>query len=177
MGRHPRVSFGRWARGALPLLIAGCQQPPAARELSPTAPSASSVPLDRLAPGELELGRETAFGLPLPKLLKVERRFDDAVHASGPVAAEELANFIRERVAVAGVEIGAAKTVFPRATVKGGDGKILAIEVVHGPGGRSQLSVRDVSPPARPPGASAAELWRRAGLTEDGKSVAPDRNQ
>jgi hypothetical protein len=144
---------------------------------SSSAAAAVTRPRDRLAPGELEEGSELAFGLPLPRLLRVERRFDDAIHASGEVTPEALSNYVRERVVVAGVEIGAAKTLFQNARIKAPDGKLVTVEVVRGSGTTTSLVVRHQRPPARAPGASAADLWKQSGISPDGKNVDPAQNQ
>jgi hypothetical protein len=139
-------------------------------------PSAAK-PVDRLAPGELAPGRVQAFGLLLPRELTVEARFHDQVHASGPVTPEALANYVRVRVDVVHVEIGAARTVFPRARIKGGDAqRIYRIEVVPS-GPRTRLVIRDTTPPPTVQGISEAERWRRAGMTPSGELVDPKRQQ
>lgn len=143
----------------------------------PNAAGSARKPLDRLAPGELEPGRAEAFGLLLPRLLGVDARFPDAVHASGPVKPEALANYVRPRVEVAHVEIGAARTVFPRARIKGGAAeRVYRIEVVPD-GSRTQLVVRDITPPPTVQGISEDERWRRAGIKPNGEIVDPKQQQ
>src|SRR5690606_25971313 len=87
--------------------LAGCD----AEEVMPPgtlkAPASARPPLDRLAAGELAEGRAAAFGLRLPRELVIDARFPGEVHASGPVAAESVANYVRARVDVSHVEIGA----------------------------------------------------------------------
>jgi hypothetical protein len=140
---------------------------------SATAPRAwSAKPIDRLAPGELAPGKADAFGLVLPRKLRVKARFPRSVHASGRASPEAVANYIRQRVTVAHVELAAASTVFPRATIPGGPpDKVYRIEVSPDRGGGTNLVVRDITRAPAPEGLSEEERWRRAGLTPDGKII------
>jgi hypothetical protein len=135
----------------------------------------SSRPVDRLAPGELAEGKADAFGLRLPRQMRLERRFPDAVHAVGAVRPEAVANYVRQRVEVAHVEVGAARTVFARARIKNGaPERVYRIEVVADPGA-CQLVVRDITPPPTTEGLSEEERWRRAGLTPQGTPLDPKK--
>ncbi len=154
------------------LLALGCDSDESVVGPGEALPAQSAKPpVDRLAPGELAPGRSEAFGLLLPRDVNVDARFPDAVHASGRVTPEALANYVRTRVEVAHVEIGAARTVFPRARIKGGDvARIYRIDIVPGVA-RTLLLVRDITPPPTVQGISEAERWRRAGMTPDGKPL------
>lgn len=159
------------------LACAACDGSPE-EAVTPSAPSASpsSHPVDHLAQGELAQGEEKLFGLPIPRKMRVERRFLDAAHAAGPVTPEDLSNYVRQRVSVAQVEIGAARTVFPRVVIHGGDPhKIYRIEVSPRSNGGSELEVRDITPAPVPSGLSDAELWRRAGRNPDGTPIDPKK--
>ncbi len=155
--------------------LGACQQEaPTAAESSNQVVSAPAPPLDHLAPGELAEGSDALFGLTLPRAIKVQRRFRDGAYASGPVSPEDLSNYVRQRVAVAEVEVGAARTVFPRARILAGDAsKIYRLEVAPRRGGGSELSVRDVTPVPPPEGLTDAERWRRAGMNPDGTPLNP----
>jgi hypothetical protein len=132
----------------------------------------SGQPLDRLARGELAPGKADAFGLLLPRRLRVEAEFPREVHASGRVPPEALANYIRKRVTVQHVELGAARTVFPQARINAGDSsRRYRIEVVAGRGGTTRLVVRDVTRAAAAQGLSQQERWRRAGIGPDGRPL------
>ena len=161
------------------LALAGCDSEDAVvgPGHAPGADSAGRKPIDRLAPGELAPGRAEAFGFLLPRDLSVEARFHDAVHASGPVKPEALANYVRARVDVAHVEIGAARTVFPRARIKAGNAQRLYRFEVLADGGRSKLVVKDVTPPPTVQGISEEERWRRAGMKPNGELIDPQKQQ
>jgi hypothetical protein len=143
---------------------------------SPPAPSAAH-PLDRLAPDELAAGSVSAFGFPIPARMTVERTFPDAVHAFGPVTAEALLNYVRERVFVERIEVTGTRSVFPKVRIKGAPlDRVYHIEIAaEGP--KTLLVIRDVTPPPMVEGISQAERWRRAGMSPDGKPLNPKQMQ
>ncbi|WP_437726839.1 hypothetical protein [Sorangium sp. So ce861] len=146
---------------------------------APTPPPASEAsaprpPVDQALPGELAEGAEQAFGLPIPRRMKVRARFPDAVFAVGEIPAERVANYVRTRVLAGNVETGPAKTIFSRATVKSAPQRMLRVEVVSR-AHVSELVVRDETRPPPERGLSVEERWRRNGLTPDGKVLDPTR--
>lgn len=150
----------------------GCDDEP--KKTPPPRPSAvSSVrPLDRLAPGELAPGKRQVFGLEIPVGMTIRGQFREVAYVHGAVAPEALANFVRERVVVDHVEIGAARTVFPQARIKkGAADRFFRIEVIAG-NRITELVVQDVTPHPKPQeNLSDEERWRRAGRRPDGKPV------
>jgi hypothetical protein len=157
---------------AFSLGFAGCDAEP--KKVPPPRPSAvSSVrPLDRLAPGELAPGKRQVFGLEIPAGMTIRGQFVEVAYVHGNVAPEALANYIRDRVIVDHVEIGAARTVFPRARIKKGPtDRFFRIEVIAG-NRDTELVVQEVTPRPAPAGQenlSSEERWRRAGRRPDGK--------
>ncbi|AGP35231.1 hypothetical protein [Sorangium cellulosum] len=154
---------------------------PACRSDAPAPPpppaseaSAPRPPVDQALPGELAEGAEQAFGLPIPRRMKVRARFPDAVFAVGEIPAERVANYVRTRVLAGNVETGPAKTIFSRATVKSAPQRMLRVEVVSR-AHVSELVVRDETRPPPERGLSVEERWRRNGLTPDGKVLDPTR--
>lgn len=165
---------GLWAVALAALAVAGCESGPDGPSpigpLPPT-PSGAARPLDRLAPGELAPGLVQVFGFVAPRELQLERRFPDAAHLAGTVRAEAVANYVRQRVETERVEIGAARTVFPAARIKGGPpDRIFRIEVVQD-GPTTRLVLRDITPPPTTEGLTEEERWRRAGIGPDGKPL------
>jgi hypothetical protein len=141
------------------------------------APSASSShqPVDRLARGELEPGEGNLFGLPVPRGMEVDGKFQDFAVATGRVRSDAVANFVRDHVVVERVEVGASRTVFPAVRIKEAPAdRAYRIEVVTD-GPSTRLLVRDITPeaPVNVEGLSAEELWRRAGFTRDGRPLNP----
>ncbi|WP_437649166.1 hypothetical protein [Sorangium sp. So ce362] len=140
----------------------------------PSEAAAPRPPVDQALPGELAEGVEQAFGLPIPRRMKVRARFSDAVFAVGEIPAERVANYVRTRVLASNVETGPAKTIFSRATVKSAPHRMIRIEVVSR-AHVSELVVRDETRPPAERGLSVEERWRRNGLTPDGKVLDPTR--
>jgi hypothetical protein len=131
-------------------------------------------PVDRLAPGELVEGTESAYGLVLPRGMKVLSRFEDAVHAKGKMRPEHVANYVRKRVDVARVELGAARTIFPNVRIKDGNrARRYRIEVVRTSAVETKLELYDVTPPPKVEAKSQAERLRRAGFNPDGTPLNP----
>jgi hypothetical protein len=155
------------AQGAL-----GCKSEPT--KPPPPRPSAvaSAKPLDRLAPGELAPGKRQVFGLEIPTGMTIRGEFREVAYVHGNVAPEALANYVRDRVVVDHVEIGAARTVFPQARIKKGPAdRFFRIEVIAG-NRVTELVVQDVTPQPKPKeDLSDEERWRRAGRRPDGKPL------
>jgi hypothetical protein len=144
---------------------------------SAVASASAAPPVDRLAPGELAPGTESVFGLLLPRGMKVAAQFPRVAHATGPMPAEDVANYVRDRVDVRRVELGAVGTVFPAVHIHGGaPDHVYRIEV-HGQGDVTEMVLRDVTP--LPPSkvddsVPISERWRRAGYNPDGTPLDPN---
>jgi hypothetical protein len=103
--------------------------------------------------------------------MHIEYRYKEAVHLVGRVKPDALANYVRDRIVVSHVEIGAARTIFPNAHIKGGPtDKVFQLEVTPEPG-FSRLTITDVTPPPIEPGLTDEERWRKAGLTPQGQPL------
>jgi hypothetical protein len=166
------------AMAAACLACAACRKKEAPRPAAVAATDAGARRgADRLLPGELAEGRVRVFGLALPRDVKVKRYFNDSAFARGPIAPEPIANYIRARVEGAKVEVGVARTVFNDAHVKGQPpDKRVRIEV-SAEEHETVVIVRDVTPPPVPHGLSEDELWRRTGISKDGKILDPSQMQ
>ncbi len=153
------------------LSACGKKEPP--RPSLPPTPSATATSADRLLPGELAEGSEKVLGLAVPRDMRLLRVFDDSAVARGRVAADAVSNYVRRRVDAATAEIGAARTVFPRAHVKGQPAeKVVRIEVVQDIDS-TELLLRDMTPHPAEPGLSEDERWRKAGVVP-GKPFDPN---
>jgi hypothetical protein len=144
----------------------------------PVAGSAPSAkPIDRLAPGELAQGPGHVFGFAVPSRMKVLGAFIEVAYLTGEVTPEALANYVRERVEVDHVELGAVRTVFPSAHIKNGaPDRVYDFDIAPGRGKTTELVIRDVTPPPKnPPGMSDADRWRQAGYGPDGKPLDPNQ--
>jgi hypothetical protein len=169
-------ALGRAACAAL-LGLACHKRAPAPDPSASSATSATSVkPIDHLAPGELAQGPGHVFGFAVPRRMKVLGAFIEVAYLQGEVTPEALANYVRERVEVDHVEIGAVRTVFPRAHIKdGAPDRVYDFDISPGRGQTTELVIRDVTPPPKnPPGMSDADRWRQAGYGPDGKPLDPN---
>jgi hypothetical protein len=158
-------------------LLGGCSSKKHAPSPAPTAAAASSVvPLDHLAPDELAPSSLLVYGFVVPRDMAVESQLPDRAYVSGHVSPEALANYVRDQVVVSHVEIGAARTLFPNARIKGGPAdRLYSLEVLPD-GPRTRLVIKDVTPPPPPPpNMTEAERWRAAGLTPDGRPLDPKK--
>ena len=154
--------------------LLGCRAKKADVSSAPVAaaPSSSALPVDQLAPGELAPGKTEVHGFPVPLGMEIESRLRDRVYLRGRVSPEGLANYVRQHVSVSHVEIGAARTIFPHARIKGGPpDRVYSLEVLPDHDG-TRLAIVDITPPPPPPpGLTDAERWRAAGLSPDGRPL------
>lgn len=157
--------------GLLCAVLSACSKDETkAPEASASTSAKPRVPIDRLAPGELEPGRNALFGLLLPRDMQVQGKFKGSGLAVGRMSAERVANYVRDRVLVQNVEVGAARTVFPAASIKGGaEGRVFRIEVLRD-GVLTRLVMEDITPPPEVKLApmNRADAMRRAGFAPDG---------
>lgn len=170
--KRARLSFGVVTLVAL--ATGACRK----TEITEPAPAASASapeappPRDWLAAGELLEGTAKAFGLTLPRQVHVDQSFVDVVHASGDARADAVVAYLRARVRMGTVRIGAASTTFEAVQIPGLPGREYAIRVAPGERGVGcVIDLRDVTPPALPP--TEPERWRAAGLTPQGKILDP----
>jgi hypothetical protein len=158
------------------LLCASCHrksQPNTSGNASPAALASVVRPVDRLAPDELAAGNAEVWGFPVPREMQVEHRYQEVTHIIGPVKPDALANYVRDRVVVSHVEIGAARTIFPNARIKGGaSDRVYELDVIPEPG-ITRLVIRDTTPPKVQPGLTDAQRWQQAGLTPEGRPLDP----
>ena len=170
-GAKPRFTF------AACLLCASCHSKAGSSpESSASAPSTlQAKPLDRLAADELAAGSANVWGFAVPREMIVEHRYVETAHLVGRVQADALANYVRDRVVVSHVEIGAGRTVFPDARIKGGaPDRVYELDVVPEPG-QTRLVIKDTTPLKVTPGLTDAERWRQAGLTPQGRPLDPKK--
>jgi len=163
-------------------LLACCLCPSCHAKSQPSSDAASSTqaarqgvdkPDDRLAPDELAAGNAEVWGFVVPREMRVEHRYKEVTHLIGAVKPDALANYVRERVLVSHVEIGAARTIFPDARIKAGAAdRVYELDVIPEPG-ITRLVIRDTTPPKIQPGLTDAERWRQAGLTPEGRPLDP----
>ena len=146
------------------------QAPP---ELHPIAAQPAAPARDHLVPGELVEGPDRAFGVPLPRGSHVDSTFPQQIIATCNAKASDVANYIRPRVAMGTVSVGAASTIFERVQSPANPGRELVIRVEEGNVGvGSRIIVRDVTPPPVDPSLTDEQRWKQAGMKPGGGGVA-----
>jgi hypothetical protein len=157
------------------LSLAACTSDPPPPPPRPPVTAAPAAPApDRVDPGEVPEGAEQAFGLPIPRAMRVDARFPDAVRAEGPVPLDATANYVRARVVAERVETGPAKTVFSRATLKSAPDRLLRVEVIaHGD--RTEMIVRDETRPPSSDAVKPTDPWNKPGFDPRDRQADPKR--
>jgi hypothetical protein len=155
------------------LAIAGCTRDNPTTQPAPEPVASKVKHHDRLAPGELSPGKDTAFGLTLPSQLKVMRREPFLVQCEGRVQPERVSNYLRSRVDAQSVDVGSVKTIFDHAVVRGTLAPVLRIEVVKTERG-SRMTVEDLSP-QKIPLLSPEDAWKAHGFDGEGKRMDPSK--
>ncbi|MBS2011840.1 MAG: hypothetical protein JST00_03040 [Deltaproteobacteria bacterium] len=143
-------------------------------------PQKTDLPPDHLAPNEVVEGKEKAFGLPLPRVSEVKARFATTVHVTSSLTAEQLVNFVRARSKGGKATPGATTTLLEGVTPRDDEQKRLTIEIRPArasDGTKSEMIVRDTTPPPLEPGLSDDERFKRAGLKPDGTLLDPKHLQ
>jgi hypothetical protein len=156
---------------ALTTSLVGCQRGDSAVGGGSAQASASVAPppVDHLAPGELAPGKRQVFGLVVPQEMTVVSQSPDRALLEGEVEAGDLIDYVRLRVEVSHVEIGAGRTIFSRARIKdGAPDRVYQLEVIP-ERRRTTMTIEDVTPrPKDTENISQDERWRRAGRRPDG---------
>lgn len=154
--------------------LAGCRGR-ARSDAPPTAPS-TTVPADRLAPGEAAPGQLKVHDLVLPRGSTIDRRFGNTTYVHVPHSPEVTANYVRSQSESADGVVGPSKTVFAVVHVKGADhGHHLRVEITNAWAEDAQMIIDlvDDTRPTLPKGLSNEELMKKAGLAPDGKVLDP----
>jgi hypothetical protein len=183
MTHASRRAGGTWRRRGAALALAtlfafpACKRAPPVEDHAPPPPP-SAKPVDRLAPGELIPGDKNAFGIVLPRDVKVDQVFHDVFFTSGPVNASDLANYVRPLVKDGTVNVGATATVFDQVRPVADPSHLLFVRIYAGPMGRgARMEVRDVTPPPLSSAPSPEERWKQLGLSPQGKILDPKHLQ
>jgi hypothetical protein len=128
-------------------------------------------PLDRLSPGELAESSQLAFGFPVPKGMRIDRAFPDAVHLVGEVPAAELVSYVQKHAQVNGAELAGKMMHFDHVRIPSQKApREYSFDVVQ-TGQKVQLIIKDVTPRQTEPGLSDEERWRQAGLKPNGEAL------
>jgi hypothetical protein len=159
------------------LLVVACKrkEPDVLSDVAPPEATASAAPTpDRIGPGELMEGEEVIWGFRLPKGAKVMAQIDKMVKVEGRFSVPALEEYVRQRVVARRVEVTPERSIFPEATLRGGDpARTYRIELLAR-GGRTELILQDTTLLPATPGLSEEQRWNRSGLTPQGKLANPN---
>jgi hypothetical protein len=134
----------------------------------------AQAPRDHLADGELLESATRVFGLALPQGVTIESNMPPQVVASGEPKAADVANYLRSRVAMGSVKVGAASTMFVGVQVPSNPGHELSIRVEPRANGKGVLmTIRDITPPSIDPSLTEEQRWRQVGILPGGKIADP----
>jgi hypothetical protein len=180
--RHTRAALATtlplWQRGALLgigmslWVTSGCHRKAAPDDV----PVSESAPApDRLTAAEKLPEAETAFGLPIPKGMRLVRHFNDAAYFAGDLDMRHALEHVRKYVVASDVQMLAKGALFSRAYIVGDDSKRLVRILVTPIQNGTQIRIQDITPPRAMTGLSQAEILRQAGRNPDGTVM--DQNQ
>jgi hypothetical protein len=158
--------------------IVGCGRSPSSGGTTMGGPQGSGglaplqPPVDHLAPGELLEGPDHAYGIALPRGVKIDAAFATVVYASGVVAVDPLVHYLQARVQEGDLRQGPTSATFNNVLALGGKGPRLAIHVVS-VRERTDVEISDETPPVLPNLPDEAARWKHVGLTPDGRLADP----
>jgi hypothetical protein len=136
-------------------------------------PSASQpAPTDHLAADELVEGEKKAFGVPLPRDVRVDGAFVDVVMASGPMGVRPLVKYFRARLTEGSLHAGDEAATFDHVHVPGNPGAEYSLHIWVS-GMATRLAFRDTTPKPQPNLPDDTARWRQAGLTPQGAVLDP----
>jgi hypothetical protein len=154
---------------------AGCQRSPVSESLDTATASPAPplvVPVDQLATGELLEGPDRAFGLALPRGVRVDAAFADAVYASGPVLLHAAALYFRARLRGGDMREGNAAATFEHVGIAGRPDREFRIHVAK-VAAQVRIDIEDTTPAPAPDLPDDKARWRQVGLTPDGRLADP----
>lgn len=145
-----------------------------ATTLAATGAADARAPRDHLADGELLEGTAKVFGLVLPRGVSIDSNLPPQVIASGDPKAADVANYVRSRVAMGTVTVGAASTMFIQVQVPANPGRLLSVRVEPRANGTGTLmTIRDITPPPVDPNLTEEQRWKQVGILPGGHIADP----
>jgi hypothetical protein len=163
----------------LALAVACHRSPPSGQDqggptvaTATTAPRASGAPADHLGPDELVEGSQQAFGIALPRALRVKGAFVDVVYATGQASVHALTQYFRARVQDGSLREGSQAATFEHVRVPGKPAVELLVHIAAGRDG-ANVEIRNSTPPVAPSLPDEAARWKAVGLTPHGRLADP----
>jgi hypothetical protein len=177
------MSFAMGAQSwiTLVVLVAACKRDDAvtvvATTTTPEVAASSAVPVDHLAPSELLEGDAKAFGLVLPRGVRIDHAFDDVVFASGQVSKEGVVKYVRSHVREGKLlqPAGTERATFDQVRIPAMPDKqfVVTIEPARGAVATTRIEVRDVTLAKAVNLPDEAARWAAAGLKPNGQPLDP----
>ncbi|MEY2934209.1 MAG: hypothetical protein RL033_4958 [Pseudomonadota bacterium] len=159
-----------WAAAAL---LCACQSKSSLSSNEGATPA--EVAPDRLAPQERPTEAATAFGLSLPKGMRLTNQSHNSAYFLGQLDLATVVEHLKPHLEAQRVESHPGHTAFEQAkVVNDSSGRLLRVDI-SAEGLGTLVFVQDVTPPPAPRGVSESEMWRRAGRNPDG--TPKDQNQ
>jgi hypothetical protein len=144
----------------------------AAPPTGPAPVASASAPIDHLAPDELVEGDKKAFGVTLPRDVKVDGAFADLVLASAHLPVHPLAKYFRARLTDGSMHEGEESASFEHVRVPGNTASEYGVRVYLS-SGFTRIEMRDTTPKPVPDLPNDEARWKQAGLTPQGKILDP----
>jgi hypothetical protein len=132
-----------------------------------------AVPPDHLAPGELVEGDDKAFGMKLPREVRVEWNHPGSVRAIGPVSVHALVKYFRSHISEGRRNEGDTFAQFDEVRIGGNPGVVFRIRLTELPPKGTLVEIDDVTPPPAPDLPNEEARWKQVGLTPQGKILDP----
>lgn len=127
---------------------------------------------DRLPPGALLEGPESAFGFAIPKGMTLAHPNRSTYRAEGAVNFDDLTSYVKDRITVRHAEMFGTRLVFPNAKIKGEENKVFDL-TLREHRGRSILEIRDRTLLPTTPGLTETQRWEKAGFKVTNGSIDP----
>jgi hypothetical protein len=158
------------------LALCACGKDETTIAVAPSASASVAAPIDHLADGELLEGDAKAFGLTLPRGVKIAHGYDDLIVATGDVPADKVANYVRHRVNQGKITVGASSTVFEGVKTAGAPDLELSVRVEPMNGFEGvRMELRRLTEPKAPVLPDDEARWRAAGLKPNGEPLDPKK--
>ena len=132
----------------------------------------TAPPVDHLAPGELLEGSERAFGITLPRGVRVDGAFVQVVLASGSLTVHPLVQYFRSRLQGGDLREGETSATFEHVTVPGESDRQLSVHIEE-VRRKAVIDIRDTTPRAASKLPDEAARWKSVGLTPGGRIADP----
>ena len=161
----PRLRHrSKWLVALVSVVAMSCQRDPA-RQSSNDSPPAASASVNTSAAAKK---KDSVYGLELPPSLHVTRRFDDTIYLTTSQSVNRVSEYLAKHVQVQHVEVNGSQSVFPRAYFEADANRTLVRIEITPLNGRTQVRIKDITPPPVTGGLNEPERWQQAGRNPDG---------